>query len=328
MNTTKTVNQHYIPQFYLRNFSVNHENRINVFSLKTNEFNKMTPIKKQASGEYYYGEDGVIEGILQALESKQARLIKRIFEGQLPKRKSVGERDLYELFATTHIRNPVIVEYFGNMSREAGYSDVYKVLGEGSLEKHAKEMGFKHLNTITNYLVDLDYKVLVNNTENSFITSDLPVVRYNKYLELYSNTNNTIAYSISGFKMFLPLSANMCLLLFDSKTYKIGNKKDRFVTVNCGKEVDQINLLQVLSCESKIYFNEKVTEAYIKKLVATSRKKRYADLSKSSVRKGEFLVTERCVNIKMNIPFIKIHSNAKRNIIVSNEGLPLRNAGF
>lgn len=318
----KTVNQHYISQFYLNNFSINKQKQIKGFDLQEDKFIKLTSIKKQASEKFYYGEDNVIENKLQLMETKQAPLIKKILERILPKRNSLEERELFQLFALTHIRNPIIVDYFSDLVHGTNNQSVYKILGKNSLEIHAKIIGFKHLDLITNFLIDLDYKVLVNKTSNSFITSDVPVVRYNKHFQHLSYNFDTIAYSIVGFKMFLPISADLCLVLFDSETYKIGNKKEKFVQLNLKKDIDQINLLQVLNCKSKLYFNENINEAYIRRLITLSRKERYTNQSKSPLQKGKNLVAERSININMDISCIKIHSNAKK--ITNSDSIPLR----
>lgn len=321
----KKKNQHYVSQFYLKNFSINkNKKNIGAYLLNEDRFIKSTEIKNQVSDRYYYGEDGIIEERLGFMETRQSPLINKIFEKEVPLKNSAGERDLYELVALTHIRNPKIVRYFKNMVNAVANSSVYDFLGKGSLEKHAKIIGFKFIDDIVNFLVDLDYKILVNETDVPFITSDLPVVRYNKYLENFSNSFCTIAYSLVGLKVFLPLNENMCLVLYDSETYKIGNKKDKFVYVSCEKEINQINLLQVLNCESMLYFNEKFTETYAKELVAISRKKRYIDQSKKYLLIGKSYITERSINIKMNISCIKIHSKAKKYNTISNSTIPLR----
>jgi len=149
-------------------------------------------------------------------------------------------------------------------------------------------------------------------------------VRYNKYLESFSNNLCTIAYSGVGLKVFLPLNDNMCLVLYDSETYKVGNKKDKFVYINCKNEINQINLLQVLNCKSILYFNEKVTETYVKELIATSRKNKYINQNKKTLLIGKSYITERSINIKMDISCIKIHSKAKKYITISNNAIPLR----
>src|SRR5690554_3954392 len=202
MVKTKTINQHYVSQFYLKNFSINNNKKnIGAYLLNEDKFIKSTEIKNQASDKYYYGEDGIIEEKLGLMETKQSPLITKIFEKEVPLKNSLRERDLYELVALTHIRNPEIVRYFKNMVNAVGNSAIYDSLGEGSLERHAKIIGFKFIDSIVNFLIDLDYKILVNETDVPFITSDLPVVRYNKYLEDFSNSLCTIAYSVVGLKV-------------------------------------------------------------------------------------------------------------------------------
>ncbi|MDA3844285.1 MAG: DUF4238 domain-containing protein, partial [Candidatus Kapabacteria bacterium] len=59
---TEKKNQHYIPKFYLRNFSYQRNNKqIGVYTLKNNLFIQTGKLKKQASKNFFYGSDGEVE---------------------------------------------------------------------------------------------------------------------------------------------------------------------------------------------------------------------------------------------------------------------------
>ena len=67
MNSDKK-NQHFVPKFYLRNFSFqNNGNELGIFNTKTEFYFKNAPIKAQGSKTFFYGHDGIIEERLSKL---------------------------------------------------------------------------------------------------------------------------------------------------------------------------------------------------------------------------------------------------------------------
>ncbi|HEX2983013.1 MAG TPA: DUF4238 domain-containing protein, partial [Ignavibacteriales bacterium] len=56
-------NQHFVPQFYLRNFSENKKSLCD-YNLSNNKYIKNASIKDMASQNYFYGKDENIEKLL------------------------------------------------------------------------------------------------------------------------------------------------------------------------------------------------------------------------------------------------------------------------
>lgn len=75
-------NQHYVPQFHFKNFSVN-ENRktINLFNIPSNKFieNKAN-IRHQSSEDWFYGKDLILENVLEHFETQTSSIIKKIID--------------------------------------------------------------------------------------------------------------------------------------------------------------------------------------------------------------------------------------------------------
>src|SRR5690554_6005499 len=84
---TDKENQHYVPKFYLRFFSFEHnEKQIGIFNKKTGLYFKTAKLKSQGSKKYFYGKDGLIENFLGEIENHLTPILKNIINTeQLPK---------------------------------------------------------------------------------------------------------------------------------------------------------------------------------------------------------------------------------------------------
>ena len=96
----ETKNQHYVPQFYLRYFSVDMKN-VGVYILKSGKNIPSVPIKGQASRDYFYSDSMEIEKTLGALEVRAKGVIDRIIAAPT---EPLGEEDKDTLFLFTVIQ--------------------------------------------------------------------------------------------------------------------------------------------------------------------------------------------------------------------------------
>ena len=105
---TEKANQHYVPKFYLRQFSyLDNQNQIGVFNTKSSFFIKDGKLKKQASKKYFYGKDGVLEEFYQSLENIMAPLMVELTNEKIPRQFSTEQSDLLHLIFTMESRNPM-----------------------------------------------------------------------------------------------------------------------------------------------------------------------------------------------------------------------------
>lgn len=91
---SETKNQHYVPQFYLRNFSEDGHG-IRTFNLSSGKLIPHAKLKCQCSKDYFYGEDGVLESALGGLETAFSTTFKNCIE--LPLKERVSDEDFYLL---------------------------------------------------------------------------------------------------------------------------------------------------------------------------------------------------------------------------------------
>ena len=74
--------QHYVPQFYLRNFSKD-EHYIYIYNLKSGKIEE-GPISRTCEKKYFYGKDDEFENILERIETDHSKIIHNILKQNIP----------------------------------------------------------------------------------------------------------------------------------------------------------------------------------------------------------------------------------------------------
>lgn len=192
MNTDKK-NQHYIPKFFLRNFSFdNNLKQIGVFNTRTNFFFQTAPLRSQGSKSFFYGHDGIIEDNLSNIEGHLSKSINQIISNQkIPKKDDFEYLQLLHFVALTHLRNPILIESI-IAARELMKNEILAVDMNAKVDKlipkisrdMAIEVALSGIKDVVENILDLDCKLLINKTNRQFIGSDFLVVKYNRFLEL------------------------------------------------------------------------------------------------------------------------------------------------
>lgn len=331
--TTEKKNQHYIPKFYLRNFSYKmNKKQIGIYNLRTRFFFQTASLRNQGSKTFFYGEDGVVEDNLSAIETKLAFLINNIISsGELPRHGSEEHSVLLVFIALTHLRNPAIFKYleesrlkmkdhFRSMTLENDVDDYFPI----DTKERNVSLAFSPLHSIIKVISDLKYKLLRNNTSTPFLSSDFPIIKYNQFLEKKRWPLSKTGYGIIGVQIFIPLNPKLMLVFYDSAVYKIGSNKKNIYEIMDIEDIDSLNELQILNCLETIYFNEEINEYYLNKLVLKCKKYKRANQTifntllpsenlknKKTDRKESIVmlgVTE--CETKLNVNGIKIHSGS------------------
>lgn len=289
---TDKKNQHYIPKFYLRNFSYqNNKKQIGVFNIQSQFYYSQANLKHQGSKNFFYGTDGVIEDNLSVIEGDLARIIKVVLEtNQLPKKESEEHIELLFFVALTDLRNPVRIEGAKLMFQEMA-SRIREMDENADTERFVPSMtheeviamSFSGLKDVVRTILDLDYKLLFNKTSKPFISSDFPIVKYNQYLEAKKWPQSKTGYGLTGLQIFIPLSSDVAILFFDSDIYKVGDKKQKSYSITKEEDIDSLNILQFINCFETIFFDEKADEIYIRHLFKKSKRFKRANVSRAGL---------------------------------------------
>lgn len=278
---TKTKKQHFVPKFHLRNFSIlNNRTHTNLFIKDKQKVIENVFIDGQLYEKYFYDNDGTVEDFLGKIENKASSLIKDIVEKiQLPGRFS-GE--YLTLLLHTFLQDARTRSNAKN-NEDAINQMMWKIFShDEKLKEYAGKVYFKHPYPGTPSLVpilmqfdaltDLDWKILHNTTKRKFITSDHPITKYNSFLE---KRNFPISHGIAskGLQVFFALSPNICLHYYDPKVYKVGSKNTNVVKITDIKDIDSINLLQMLYSDELIYFDSAEEANYVETIYRKSIEK-------------------------------------------------------
>jgi len=114
---------------------------------------------------------------------------------------------------------------------------------------------------------DLKSRLIVNDTEQPFITSDAPAVFYNQLMEKKKTYGSNTGLQSKGLQIFLPLSPRHCLVLYDGEVYKLRGKGNAPVSAKREKDIAAVNALQCVSVRENLYFDDRAKEKEIRRLV-------------------------------------------------------------
>lgn len=260
----KRKKQHYVPQFYLRNFA-RKDNKFTIIDLKSNRIIESAPCKDQCYENYYYGNDEEWEEELGRIESLASVVIQKIInsDNYYPTLDEIKILKKYILFQRNRtIGNTdnmlsaeleILETSFKNLSYK--FSDnVLSAVKKEYKNKEKPELPQKMLELITkvvNVIDDLDFIIInYNTTKNKLISSDNPAIFYNFF------SVHSIGFLSAGLIILLPINESKIIVLFDSKIYpKYKNKS--IITSNNEKEVQMLNIFQLVSAKDIVYFKNK-----------------------------------------------------------------------
>lgn len=280
--------QHYVPKFYLKNFSNN--GLVSLVNLKKVCTFIDIPYKDQCSEDYFYGKDLIIENALGDIETKTMSVIELLKNEVLPIKKSEEYQTLLLFIIVQSARTKMAV----NINTEIVSKIQRKTLEYKLNEEILKDIKIRSNNlllfslqkAVANLIIlsDLDYILINNNSSIDFITSDNPVVKYNQYLR-HVKIRSTNGFACSGLLIFMPITPKKLILLYDSNIYKVSNSGKGCIILNNEDDIKKINEIQCLNANEAIYFynssNNSNLENWVKR-VFVSRKSEKVNVNEYS----------------------------------------------
>jgi len=318
------VSQHYVPIFYLKNFSYKHEGiQFSMFNKPSSKYIESASLENQASEKFIYGPDGKIEENL-ANFSKEHYLILSFSISLAGRTKQSA--DEFNDMATKLVRkiaekHPLLKNHAQNISVH------YKLPAVINLGMTLE---------IVPLTFDLAFKLIINNSTSQFITSDNPVVLYNQFFE-NKNCLSQTGFASKGLQIYLPMSPVHLLMFYDRDVYKVGGICHKPIVVDNADDVDNLNLLQIINSSENVYFNEDINENYIRNLYTKSIShlsasrvflKEYTEATDEKGISSSLLRTSR-KSIKCNLKptFVSLTKKAKE-FKLSNKAVYVRNEGI
>lgn len=313
--------QHYVPVSYLKKFSNNlDEKSIGLLLKNSGKFIPNSNLINQANEKYFYTKETEFEDILSKAESSLSIITNKInITLTLPVKGSeeftkLIDATLLQLFRTKKMVN-INNEQYDKMVKEkletfikspkntAKISkemlDTVRIIDSNQALSNIK-IAYEHLPSI----FDLEYKLVINNSNTPFLTSDDPVVCYNQFLERKSYKYSGTALKSIGLQIFYPLNPKLLLIFYDPNVYKIDSKmKNEFLTSD-SSIIEKFNLLQIINAEEAVYFNEKNSIDYLNRLLGKAMK--YFGQKNTKVeRTTDFnIYSKNDIRIKLKLDFI------------------------
>ena len=155
-------------------------------------------------------------------------------------------------------------------------------------------------------------------------------MKYNQFLEQKKWPNSKSGYGVTGLQIFVPITPKHVILFFDSGIYKVGFKRQQTLELNNTKDIDEINILNIINCFDTIFFNHEANEHYVRTLFTRSKKFKRANMSQAELsylvendedykqmrnngNKNFMIMNITDCETKFNISGIKIHSKGKNH---------------
>lgn len=309
----KRKNQHYVPQFYLRQFS-SEKKTINKFLLESSRYIERASIRNTASKPFFYDEGSFIEATLGKTESDSAPILKHIIETQTIPASEEDYMGLLRFIATQTARTPrqsdtaeqflteIAVQLLqasgkcseNDLSPASVIRDTLRV--KNALGEHLAVGSVLPMLLMT----DLEPFLIINNSDQEFITSDIPIFCYNQLR--VSLPGYSFGFGLPGAQIFFPISPKICFCLIDMACYSI-KQKGNYIRYSSNFTTRKINKMFCLNAYKELYFSESVNRSQIMPLLDVRKESSYASVQTL----GAFtMLAFDAPRAYIDIPFFKI----------------------
>ena len=257
-----TVNQHYVPRFYMKHFA-NIKNAgtkkekvlISFYQFSDNLLKANIPTNSICSEDFFYDQDGKIENMLADMEPNWSKALKNAIENNFTTDdvENIREFVIYQISRTkamlSHNRKIVSGMMRGVLKQQLGNTSEENLVNN-FLENKIKneitpEFGLSIVKETIPTIHDLEMKIITNETELNFITSDVPIIIINPL-----GIHNAGLCSV-GEVIFFPISPKKIIFFYDAKLF--GELPD---IIHDTSIIEILNQYQYLSADERLLAKE------------------------------------------------------------------------
>jgi hypothetical protein len=267
MPVAANKSQHFVPRCQLRPFTRDGESKsVNLFNLRLAKAIPDAPVKNQCTGDYFYGDDLVLEKRLQNFEGGYGRLLNAILSPGYVLTAEDAEI-LKAFWLLQHMRTEAAaraqVETWEQIDADSGGFPPEYALTIKDAVQTAMSVFFARPTSIS----DLSVRLIGKKSGRPFISSDNPAVMTNRW-HLTDRRTQLIGPGLesAGMAGFMPLSPEVQCLIYDPDLYAVEHKSG-WVQVSDSVDIDACNEQQVLNCQSNLYFRRWEDRGYVEELV-------------------------------------------------------------
>lgn len=267
-------NQHFVPRCLLKPFTLNGEDKaINLYAFEKDLLVQNAPVRKQCARDYIYGKNGVLEDSLANIEGLYGSARDRIVKQD----DSEDDREIVRFFAYLQFRRTQMAIERLQKSEAAFFKDTF---GDEAPAEPPFSYFMAHslrLCIETSHLIeDLKVRVVQNNTDVDFVTSDDPAIMANK-LHAQQNMVGGFGIGSSGVLLLMPISPRFAALCYDGLVYTIPNVVNGRIILSSRSDVEALNELHFLKAASTVYFSSWGTRDYVREQFQKVRANRMSD---------------------------------------------------
>ena len=160
---------------------------------------------------------------------------------------------------------------------------------------------------------DMDFLIVVNDTDDELVTSDNPVAMWNHAFPKHLN----MGLSDSGLAVILPVGPKCATVLYDRAAYANRSNGVRLKVTKCTpNDVQALNFMQACNCQNNLYFKNDHTD--LAKLMANAESHRsrctpYIARAISKTGDGDLLhLGGRQPNPRVRLSFLHVDRRFRR----------------
>jgi len=210
-------NQHFVPRCHLRSFSLDEAGlAINLYNIDRSRFIERAAVRRQRSGDYFYGKDPLLEKAIRTTEDAYGSALLKIFGAGYVLSESHGNL-LKTFWLLQHLRTEAASRRSVEMSDEIR-ADMDASGALYRLEiREAVQIAMKTFAQSMGVVSDLKGCMVRNCSDTPFVTSDDPAVLTNRWYPCSPKTKgSSFGLQASGDVLLLPLSPTVLFIAYDN----------------------------------------------------------------------------------------------------------------
>ena len=263
----KKKRQHFVPRFYLRNFSFAADERTNLIHVDRLESIPQVGIKGQCAEDYFYGKDPTVENALQEMEAVTATVIRTCIGRQRLPAAGSGDDFAFRTFVCLQrgrtrsqaenseaLFDKAMKTVYGPQMRAAGVTqEQIDEVRIGTERPGLFSLGMA--SEMVPFVGDLQLKLVISGGLGEFVSSDAPVVLINPYL-LGRFPGGVTGLNSRGLVILFPISPQLLAVLYDGQCYRVGAPGKRVVPLASCADVVALNNFQFLNADDAVYHRD------------------------------------------------------------------------
>lgn len=300
---------------------------ISFYQFKNGLIQENIPTSSVCSEDYFYDQDGTIENLLAEMEKKWSIVLKNVADGQELTEDiidTIKEFVAFQISRTKamllHSREMVSTIMGSTFEQEFG-DDVKRDEMQNLLKKKVQDVITPEfcLRIVKEILADIDdlcLKIVNNETDVDFFTSDVPVVIINPI------GVNSAGLGSVGEILFFPLSPRKMVILYDKKTY--GELNNSISEID---DIDAFNKYQYISADERLLAKRmEAVNRLLRNAALQTQRDRFHQVRKTNTINdggGTFFATKsRSIPYWQNISLFKIPKELRKIPIDFRETFP------